>query len=508
MKKFIKIAAILMSCVLFGCTFVGCGERDSSLDKNAPDYSESDKQYTIWSYGATCNDWYMVNGKKYYFEQGSLQTEEHTKLYKDGGFNLLFIDYTFSLHTLVQKFEGSDLERVMDLAEEQGLKCFLYQPELHSLSNFEGSRIDAEKAALPENEGEYFASQEDLNEYVAKILEPLFSHNAFCGVSLVDEPKYTKFQCIKEVYLAIKAAFSAKDRGEPYVMMNILPYANSDMHKNLYCGTTDISAEDAYKLYLETYYETVGKECGYIQYDDYPIINGGILDSFLYCNQVISRFAKEKGLERRTAFQTTKYSNRRSVKAADMYFQLNVGMATGNREFTYYTYYPTVNTADTTPPDETAFIVNRQGEPNDLYYTLKEFHKEMQFNAKALLNFEYCGMQFLAKKPLPTGMGSISGLENDTFEGGLKGFDAEIKIQSGGLVIVTESYDKANDRYGYYVVNCTDPACTSEAVVTLDFGSYKHAQIYQFAKTENVSTNDGKVTVNLGTGGGAFVMPY
>lgn len=511
MKKTIKIISLLTSSLFAFATFFGCGgNSQSNVNDNCPDYSKSDKEFTIWSYGATCDDWYQINGKRYYFEQGSLQTADNTQLYKDGGYNLLFVDYTFQESVVKADgtinpnydFNSGDLKKVMDIAYEKGLKCFVFQPELHGLSNSEESRINPEKAANPDNYGKFFASQEDLNEYVAKLLAGLKDHPAFYGVSLVDEPKYTKFDAIYETYTAVKSVCP-----DAYVMMNILPYAeNSNEHKVLYCGSVDVSSTDAYAQYLETYYEKVGQYCGFVQYDDYPILtDGDLLSTFLYNNRVISEFCKDKGLERRMVFQTSKYSNRRAVKAADMYWQLNIGMAMGTKEFSYYTYYPTVNS--THAPDETAYIVNRLGVPNDLYYTLKDFHKEMQFNAKALMNFEYQGMQHLDITPIPGGMAYISGLVNDEFKK-LKGFTAEMKVQSGGLVLVTELYDKENDRYGYYVVNATNPAYTSEAVVTLDFGSYSAAQIYQFSKTENVRTVGGKVTVYLGTGGGAFIMPY
>ena len=486
-------------------TVVGCScKAENTIDlTNAPDYSASEEQFTIWSYGATCDDWYMLNGKKYYFEQGSLQTPESTQQYKDAGFNYLFIDYTFQEHPLQEgyDFESGKLKKVMDMAHDKGLKCFVFQPELHTLSNLEESRINPEKAETAA-EGTYFKSQEDLNAYVAKILVGLKDHPAFAGVSLIDEPKYTKFDAIAETYTAVKSVCP-----DAYVMINILPYAaESNQHKDLYCGKTDVSTEDAYAEYLNAYYEKVGKLTGYIQYDDYPILKTGVLSTYLYNHQTISKFAKEHNLERRMVMQTCTYSDRRSVNPGDMYFQLNLSQAFGNKEFSYYTYYPVVNWNGTLPNEED-FIVDRTGNPNPLYYTLKDFHSEMQFNAKALMNFDYVGMQHLAVKPLPNGMDYLWGLKNDSFSK-LKSFDATFKVQSGGTVIITELYDKNADRYGYYVVNATDPAYTSEAVVELDFGEFKAAQIYQFSKINNVNTDNGKIKIRLGTGGGAFVMPF
>ena len=491
---------VLLISLLFSLTaiFGGCSDKASSA--NAPDYSGSDKQFTIWSYGATCDDWYMLNGKTYYFEQGSLQTEEHTRWYKEAGFNLLFIDYTFQENSLADgyDFESGKLKQVMDMAYAEGLKCFIFQPNLHALSDCTESRINPEKA----DGVNFFESEEALVERVELILRGLKDHPAFAGVSVLDEPAHTKLKAVGEIYRAIKEVCP-----EAYVMINLLPYADTTMHRELYAeGGAVMTSAQAYRAYLDKFYDEIGQYSGYIQYDDYPILEGGILPTYLYCNQIISDFAQEKGLERRMVFQTTKYSNRRATTEMDLWWQLNIGMAMGTKDFSYYTYYPTTNTNGTLP-DETAFIVNRTGERNPRYYYLQKIHEEMQFNAKALMNFEYQGMRYKYITPLPNGMDYLYGITDDEMKR-LNDFSFVMRGQSGGTVLVTELYDDAADIYGYYVVNITDPAYTSEAYVTLDFGDYENAQIYQFGEAHNVRTDGGKVTIHLGTGRGAFVMPY
>ena len=508
MRKISKIFCTILSFILLCSLFGACSsEEKKTVDTtNAPDYSNSEKQFNFWAYGDTCDDWYQTNGVRYFFEEGTMQTPEHTQLYVDAGFKMLFIDYTFQEDSLVSgyNFESGKLKKVMDLAQEKGLKCFISQPNIRVLSNCEESRINQTKALnVTENTGSadmFFNSQEELNAYVAKILTGLKDHPAFAGVSLTDEPNYKKFDAISEVY---KAILSVKP--DAYVMMNLLPLADSEQHKLLYCGKINLTLEESYIEYLNTYYEKMGKDCGFIQYDDYPILNGGILETFLRGNQIVSNFAKEKGLVRRTVYQTCNYSNRRPVTTSDLLFQLNIGMAMGNQDFSYYTYYPVVNWEYEV--EEENYIVDRHGNPNPIYYTLKDFHKVMQVNAKALMNFKYKGLQIKSVNPMPSGMGYISGLQNDEFSL-LKDFTVQMKVQNGGLVLVTELYDATNERFGYYVVNATDPAFTSEADVELDFGDYSYAQVYQFGQVVNTCTNGGKLKISIGTGGGAFVMPF
>ncbi len=464
----------------------------------------------MFAYNAICDDWYQRNGVRYYLDE-SLATPEKLQQYVDAGFNYLFVDWVFQENSMVDgyDFETGKLKQIMDMAHNVGLKCVVYQPNIYGLSNSEESRINPEKAAA--GESGYYASQEDLNAYVATALAGLKDHPAFDGIILIDEAKYTKFQAISEVYHAVKAAAP-----DAYVMLNLLPFAQgSDEHEILYCGSTDYTAEEAYRMYLDEYYEKVGQYMGYVMYDDYPMLNGrhgysatgnNVLPTYLYCNQVVSDFCAEKGLDRVTIYQSCAYSNREAVEENDIYFLMNVGMAFGNKSYAYYTYYPILNIAEDNHTDETAFIVDINGNPNPRYYYIQNATREMQVNAKALMNFDYVGMQFQTTGTLPSA-DYTTGLVNDEFVS-LNGFTFEIKGQTGGIVLVTELYDAVNDRYGYYVVNITDPEFESEATVELDFGAHDYVQIYQSEKVVNTYTTDGKLNISLGAGRGAFIIPF
>ncbi len=463
----------------------------------------------MFAYNPICDDWYQRNGVRYYLDE-SLATPEKLQQYVDCGFNYLFVDWVFQENSMVNgyNFESGKLKQIMDIANDFGLKCIVFQPNIYGLSNCEESRINPEKA---QNDASYFNSQEELNAYVAKALEGLKDHPAFDGIILIDEPKYTKFQAISEVYHAVKAAAP-----NAYVMLNLLPFAQgSDEHEILYCGSTDYTAEEAYRMYLDEYYEKVGQYLGYVQYDDYPILNGrlgysatgnNVLPTFLYGNQVVSDFCAEKGLERTTLYQSCAYSNREAVDETDIYFQMNIGMAFGNKSYAYYTYYPILNIAADNHMDETAFIVDVNGNPNPRYYSIQSATKEMQFTAKALMNFDYKGMQFQKTGTLPS-VDYTGRLVNNEFTL-LQGFTFEITGQTGGIVLVTELYDEVNERYGYYVVNITDPEFDSEVAVELDFGAYEYAQIYQTEQVTNSYISDGKLNISLDTGCGAFIIPF
>jgi hypothetical protein len=78
----------------------------------------------------------------------------------------------------------------------------------------------------------------------------------------------------------------------------------------------------------------------------------------------------------------------------------------------------------------------------------------------------------------------------------------------GGLLLISEMYDEKNGQWGYYVVNATDSGVSSEMSVTLTFNDYKNVQIVQSMNTFNAGLKDHTITLELGSGRAAFVMPY
>ncbi len=492
MKKTKKIAALLTAGLLSVCSiFAACGESDTG---NAPDYSDSKKEYTFWAYSQTCADWYQVDGERTYFEDGTRQTFENTKLSKDGGFNVLFIDWTHQ-YTGPETFATSPVKTVMDYAAELGMKAFIFANSLHSLSSCEESLINPEKA-----DGKtFFESEAALEQYVADYLAPVIDHPAFYGVSLRDEPKYTMFEAMGQIYRAVQKAAPGA-----WCNMNINPMYEGIEY--MYCPEgNSIGIVSGYKKYLDTYYEHVGQYCGYVQYDDYPILEGGaILSYHLHNAQIVADYCKEKGMTFGKVFQTCKYSadlKRAATTERDMRWQLNIGMAMGIRDYSYYTYYPVVNSSAL--PDETTTIVNRIGEPNERYYWLKDMHEEMQFNAKALMNFEYQALNYAVKTPIPGNKSYLAGVKSENLTD-IK----NVTLDKAGIVLTTEQYDKANDQRGYYVMNATAPAQTTEIKVTLEIDGYKNVQVYDGNKVTSKKVKSGKVSFNLPTGEGVFVLPY
>ena len=518
-----KAFACLFSAITLAVTaLTGCGT-ENEIKSNAPDYSKSQKEYTIWSFGGTCDDWYQVAGQKYYFEDGTRQTPERTKLYADGGFNVLFIDWTFTYNgTSKNDFLKSATKLVMDRAHEQGLKCVVFVSVLHTLSSSHTSLIVGEGKGDGKNT---FDSQAELNLYVEKALAGVIEHPAFYGVSLIDEPYYTQFDAMSEVYKAVQAAVPGAWCNmnlnpmsyDPRAVMRYTEGANkkygqyvlpdNTLAKNYPKPSVD-EVRGYYTQYLEAYYEKLGKYCQYVQYDSYPLLNAksndfdySVLKEHMNNAQLVAEFCKKTGMGFGHVYQTQSGYSRRASTKTDMYWQVNIGMAFGVKNHSYYTYYPTVNASEL--PDETSHIVNRVGDPNPLYYWLKDIHQEMQFNAKALMNFEYTASTYRLNGEYEW---------NDEYMTRLTQYALtdvrEITVEGDGAVLVTEQYDKANQQRGYYVMNATDPLYLTEMKVTLYIDGFDMMQVYNGKKIEEKEVKNGKISFYLPTGQGVFVMPY
>ena len=565
------LGATMLVASLFGGCSGAAGQPEATLE-GAPDYSQCTEDFRRWAFSMGYDDWIMLNGEKLYFEDGFFQTKDKTEKFVDIGYNMVFVDWAFSDVGFRMGFEGSRYEKVIRDCEELGLDTLWYGREFHSLSKREHSLIDASKWYAIEEEVQkdfvdllyaeyrttyyeetklllklnypemtdeeieaqakesldrkvekdkverleqyifetyntdkiYFKSQEQLNKFCQYLLRDMKNYPSFAGVSLMDEPNYKMFQAMRETVIGLQSYDP-----DIYLMINLLPMStNANIHVS-YCEKgKDLGMIEAYKGYLNNYKKYLADVVDFIMYDDYPVCHGNMLPTYLLCHQMVSNFAKENNLKRRIVMQTYDVGNRRVPEYADMLWQANVSMAFGCSDLSNYMYLPSANHIGAGLVDDNDYVVKRDGTPNPLYYDVKDMNKEIAYNAKYLGNFKYQGMKYYrTDMTAPTGWGYTVGLENNEFS---KLTSAEFYMlkDMGGMLLVTEMYDEANDQWGYYVVNGTDPGVSSEMRVTLTFDGYKNVQVVQSMETQNVGLNQGKITLDLGSGRGAFVMPY
>ena len=500
MKRGKKITAAIVSAVLSLCTlFCGCGGKSEQSTATPPDYANNTEQFLIYSYHAVYDDWYAIDGERTTFE--SLLTQESAQKHKDAGFNVYFLNYVLGFNGLNNGFSKSKAKAAMDMAQESGMKCIVTENHLFNLSSSTTSLI-----VSPGEEADgvtTFASEAALAEFARDCLGDVIEHPAFYGVTVKDEPTYEMFTAMGQVYRAIKTVAP-----NAYVNMNLFPLDNSA--RSYYCENGGaLNAKQAYKKYLEAFYEEVRPEI--IQYDDYPLKGNNQDTAFVGANhlvnaQMVADFCRARNLKLYKVFQTCSYKTTswmtRVPTETDMYWQMNIGMAMGIKGYSYWTYYPTVNTAGEYYVD-TACFVDRKGNPNPIYYTMQKIHGEMQSTSKALMNFEYQGLRTYVKTPIPGDFAYLNGLDMNEFV-----YVKDVITENEGIILVTELYDAENDQYGYYVVNATAPTVASEIKTTLKFKNFKNVQVYKNGETKNEQMKNGEYTVTLSGGRGVFVLPY
>ncbi|MBQ8291559.1 MAG: hypothetical protein IJX88_03510 [Clostridia bacterium] len=198
------------------------------------------------------------NGYRTFFETGkketewlgqSFQTEERYREYRECGFDELLIAgedrYTG------EDFIGSKTEQLMNLALKTDLKAIVYDERILSLT------VNAKYNIV----GELFDTQEALNAFVADCMKDYKEHQAFQGVSIIDEPIYSKQGALEEIAIAIKTACPTAT-----IHTCLLPY----MHEHEYCVRSFGEGYEDDFASFSGYLEKLSKPVGYVHYDRYP----------------------------------------------------------------------------------------------------------------------------------------------------------------------------------------------------------------------------------------------
>ncbi len=365
----------------------------------------------------------------------------------------------------------------------------------------------------------YFRNMTEYGDYLANTVSHLASHPAWFGYTALDEPHYHEIPIVAEGIKAFKEGVERHHGITPYVMLNMLPPADSPGVKAAYCENgANMTVWDSYKEYMRVY-----KEClidtnilDYYQYDDYPVLNTGTISTFLGSHQMTSEFCKENDVKSVIAMQSYgSDGSHRKNETEDVLWQAHIGAAFGKKEFSYYTYWPVLNTMDGMLEDRT-YPLTRFGERTSVWYAIQEANFMLQYFGKYLMNFDFVTSTYVSKAPLPTGVSCLNGLQKhdnpeDPYYFGKAIIDENylaFRGQGGGLLIVTELYDEENDQLGFYVVNATDPIVDSEAKISIKFPGFDNVQIVEDGTTVNLALVDNTLKFDLGTGRGAFIMPY
>ena len=471
-------------------------------------------EFLFFSYHACCDDWYGYKGVYTYLEK-SLLTQEAMHTYKEAGFNVFFASYVVGWDGIKNKgeFENSKLKKVLDQAHKEGLKAIFFEENINRLSGRRESLIDAEKA----DGVNYFASEKELDEYIKTCSRDPMSHPATIGISTRDEPTWDMLIAYGQVYKSLKRIYP-----NIYINANLLPYSAELVtreHRGAYCpNEEEFGPVEAYRRYVRKFCEATNPD--FVQYDDYPIHERDTGEKYLISGhlvnaQMVADICKERKIFFSKVFQSCQlFTSGKLCKKPterDMYWQMNIGMAMGVKIYSYWTYYPVVNAGRETY-DDTACFVTKQGKPNPLYYWMQRIHGEMQKMAKILLKFNFEGMKIYLKDEVPGDCNFAREFLQETKDGNICSYDFKnvrnVEIKNGGVALITELYDKKAKRYGYYIVNATDPEMNMAQEIDIIFVDCNAATVLYKGEETTIKFADGEGRFFLECGQGVFVLPY
>lgn len=263
----------------------------------------------------------------------------------------------------------------------------------------------------------------------------------------------------------------------------------------------------AYEYYVDRYLELSSAD--YISYDHYPIFGNnetgktGLEPTFLYNMDIVKRRAAERGLETWTFLQSCGYGNinRVPTSEADISFQVYSFLAYGGDCINWFCYWSPIRYDGRTYFREA--MIELDGSKTAVYDYVSEINHEVLAFDHIYKNFEWQGV--MCKIGRENQMG-----ENDNFayiqENALKSHEriSQISCEQDTLIGV---FEDGEGRDGFMVVNFTDPGQQLGSTVDLNLVDCKHALVVQNGEQRTVKCRGGKLTLELDSGDGAFVIP-
>ncbi len=533
MKKRNILAWILSGVMVLGAA--SCVGNDDTLQReltdaeiqaisaSIPDYSSSTKQYDFFGYSAASTGYWTDDGVEYYCGQDLRNVEQFT-MYKDAGMTFMHPQSACAIEANVPfTFSGSDLERVMNTAVEAGIgKVIVPDYRMNWLISYISSGITAQETgtfATYEDRYEVFtddgeldetALDERLQEYMGEYTQ----HPAYYGNVLRDEPQPKEFVGYGIVYRAIRRLYP-----DAFLLCNLFPSISgmeyftvgdgaTDAEKAEFEGTTSAERLANWKKYITTFIDETGID--YLSYDQYPLSSNGVNSFYIRGLQIAAEVCKEKGIEFQMVSQSLCLGaeNTRILSAKDAAWLNNMLLGLGVVRIGYFTYFDRESGAEYFR-DYGGFVTHF-GEKTPLYDIYQNIMAQNQKMAPTLLSFKYQTSAVYTGKSYQYMSSHVSNCVANTTYAKVSSVSVDKEA-----VLVSEMYDKDNNRYLYMIQNIVDPVNTgspSYQTTTLTFNEkYTHALVLCEGKQTVVKLAEGETsqyTVTQHPGKAVYVIPF
>jgi len=453
-------------------------------------YEGKQKQFYLYGYAPPgCETGDYVVGQNV---ENSFRTVERYKEYKAVGFNMFMSGCTATYYG--EDWESSMCKKVMDMVYEAGIDKYIVGDQAFY-------ELSCQKDGII-GEGKKFASEQELDAFVADRIKNYSKHPAFYGIYLKDEPHFYLFKAFGEICKSIKRV-----RPQTFVYCNLLPLDTLRWMDERYPAGGDLMERRS--KYLEMFLDETG--CDYIMYDDYPFCyNKENKVLYLRCMQHAAELCRDRGVE----FKFVAQSFSMQICNQDYYwvpneqemrYQLNLLLGFGIKELGFFTYLPHgANEVEQFPND--GAMLTREGEKMPLYYDTQKVLKELQDIIPVVTKFEYRHSAY-AVKTFNSFLKQLDYMKNDKLIN-VESFETD---REG--VLVNELYDAENDQYLYRIINVAEVRCEAEAGMkqntAVQFNKkFKYADVFKNGKWSKVNLEDGLLNVSLLAGDSVYVLIY
>lgn len=343
------------------------------------------KQFDFYAYTSNTAGKYYIGGVEYFYGE-DFRSVKRYKEYMDAGFNMLLLQHENSYSG--EEFEGSACHKCMTEAYKAGLdRIIVSDTRLKDL---------CEEKLLVGEEGK-FKTEEEFLQYLDDCTRPYRNQPGFCGVQLFDEPQYWKLESYGKVCRGLKQIIP-----DIFLQCNLLNICFPP-----YLSENEPDSKKAYEWYLNKFLDESGLD--YVMTDEYPFLKNYILsEQSIPVYQILAKVAKERGVEFRMVLQSFSAMHVilgkqgtmeggflwRRIMEEDMYWQMNLAMGFGCKEYSFYTYF--TKTKFNQRPDDLslegvdgAAFINRDGTKTRLYHFTKKIIKEVKKFESVLLPYNY-----------------------------------------------------------------------------------------------------------------------
>lgn len=469
------------------------------------------KEYLFYCYNCPRNGDYHHNGYTYTFGEDYRNAKRY-KEYLDCGFNMVQArggGEDGSEYKGV--WEGSNCKKVFDEFLKAGGKRVLVTD-----LQFE-KWIRDEKDLI--GEGKRFANEDELDKAVKERVAGYCNRKGFYGIQLFDEPQYMDFPAYGQVARSLQRVLPGV-----YLQCNLLPISAS--YKRLAppdeggengdgvgakMALEEIGMQPVYERYINDFLTITGLD--YVLFDEYPfrreyIISGNTIPNY----QIVGRICQKRGLEFRTVLQSFVHLwngvlHNRYLTESDMYWQTNLALGFGCKEFAFYTYLAKPHFDYKTGMGEAdggAFI-NLDGSKTALYFYTKRIIAEIKKFAKVGLKYAYKNSYIVTE----------AGKTNADFEWTRYAYENEkcpftMEVSQGVALVTEQSALSKNSDTLYMIENISNVKDelfdhVPPMQVRVEFPAGKKKFYFRGKKIRVKVDKDGKYTLSLKVGDAVFV---